>query len=136
MRKTAILGIGQIKIDEHWELSLREIGGNAAFWKLMDKFFAADTASIAATEIPKLAAAVGIDQNKMATCIGTDKYAERVQRDFQEGVTIGVKGTPYTVVWNKKTGKQIAINGAYPYDNVKTVVGIVAASQQNPTDTK
>jgi predicted DsbA family dithiol-disulfide isomerase len=47
-----------------------------------------------------------------------------------------VKGTPYTVVWNKKTGKQIAINGAYPYDNVKTVVGIVAASQQNPTDTK
>ena len=31
MRKIAILGIGQIKIDEHWELSLREIGGNAAF---------------------------------------------------------------------------------------------------------
>jgi len=31
MRQVAILGIGQIKIDEHWDLSLREIGGNAAF---------------------------------------------------------------------------------------------------------
>jgi len=31
MRQVAILGIGQTKIDEHWELSLREIGGSAAF---------------------------------------------------------------------------------------------------------
>jgi acetyl-CoA C-acetyltransferase len=31
MRQVAILGIGQTKIDEHWDLSLREIGGNAAF---------------------------------------------------------------------------------------------------------
>ncbi len=36
MRKVAILGIGQIKIDEHWELSLREIGGNAAFAAMQD----------------------------------------------------------------------------------------------------
>ncbi|MEP0805394.1 MAG: thiolase domain-containing protein [Chloroflexota bacterium] len=36
MRKIAILGIGQTKIDEHWELSLREIGGNAAFAAMQD----------------------------------------------------------------------------------------------------
>ncbi|HXD10371.1 MAG TPA: thiolase domain-containing protein [Anaerolineales bacterium] len=36
MRKVAILGIGQIKIDEHWDLSLREIGGNAAFAAMQD----------------------------------------------------------------------------------------------------
>ena len=36
MRQVAILGIGQTKIDEHWELSLREIGGNAAFAALQD----------------------------------------------------------------------------------------------------
>jgi acetyl-CoA C-acetyltransferase len=36
MRKTAILGIGQTKIDEHWDLSLREIGGNAAFAAMQD----------------------------------------------------------------------------------------------------
>jgi len=36
MRKIAVLGIGQIKIDEHWEKSLREIGGEAAFAAMQD----------------------------------------------------------------------------------------------------
>ncbi|HSM71116.1 MAG TPA: thiolase domain-containing protein [Anaerolineales bacterium] len=36
MRKTAILGIGQTKISEHWDLSIREIGGNAAFAAMQD----------------------------------------------------------------------------------------------------
>ena len=36
MRKVAILGIGQIKIGEHWDLSLRELGGNAAFAAMQD----------------------------------------------------------------------------------------------------
>ena len=36
MRKIAILGIGQTKIGEHWEKSLREIGGDAAFSAMQD----------------------------------------------------------------------------------------------------
>ena len=36
MRKIAILGIGQTKIAEHWDLSVREIGGNAAFAAMQD----------------------------------------------------------------------------------------------------
>src|SRR5512134_2010850 len=36
MRKVAILGIGQIKVDEHWDLTLRELGGNAAFAAMQD----------------------------------------------------------------------------------------------------
>ena len=36
MRQIAILGIGQTKIDEHWDLSLREIGGNAALAAMQD----------------------------------------------------------------------------------------------------
>jgi acetyl-CoA C-acetyltransferase len=36
MRQVAILGIGQTVIDEHWEKSLRDIGGEAAFLALQD----------------------------------------------------------------------------------------------------
>jgi acetyl-CoA C-acetyltransferase len=36
MRKVAILGIGQTKIGEQWEKSLREIGGDAAFAAMQD----------------------------------------------------------------------------------------------------
>ncbi|CAG1013003.1 acetyl-CoA C-acetyltransferase [Anaerolineales bacterium] len=36
MRKVAILGIGQTKVGEQWEKSLREIGGDAAFAAMQD----------------------------------------------------------------------------------------------------
>ncbi|MFZ5910683.1 MAG: thiolase domain-containing protein [Chloroflexota bacterium] len=36
MRPVAILGIGQTKIDEHWDKSLRDLGGEAAFAALQD----------------------------------------------------------------------------------------------------
>jgi len=36
MRPVAILGIGQTKIDEHWNKSLRDLGGEAAFAALRD----------------------------------------------------------------------------------------------------
>ena len=36
MRKVAILGIGQTTIGEHWDKSLREIGGEAAFAAMRD----------------------------------------------------------------------------------------------------
>lgn len=36
MRKVAILGIGQTRIDEHWDLSLRELAGEAGFKAIED----------------------------------------------------------------------------------------------------
>jgi hypothetical protein len=31
-------------------------------------------------------------------------------------------------VWNRKTGKQMPLNGAYPFDNVKTILGLVISA--------
>ena len=36
MRKIAILGIGQTKVDEHWGKSLKELGGEACFTAMQD----------------------------------------------------------------------------------------------------
>ncbi|GAB4418415.1 MAG: thiolase domain-containing protein [Anaerolineales bacterium] len=36
MRKVAILGIGQTKVDEHWDKSLKVLGGEAAFAAMQD----------------------------------------------------------------------------------------------------
>jgi len=36
MRQVAILGIGQTKVDEHWDKSLRELGGEACFDAMQD----------------------------------------------------------------------------------------------------
>jgi len=36
MRQVAILGIGQTKVDEHWDKSLKELGGDACFAAIQD----------------------------------------------------------------------------------------------------
>jgi acetyl-CoA C-acetyltransferase len=36
MRQVAILGIGQTKVDEHWDKSLKELGGEACFAAMQD----------------------------------------------------------------------------------------------------
>lgn len=106
-----------------------ELGGNTGFWKFESELFSPDTASIAPEALPALATAAGLDAAKFNTCLTSGKWAARVQKDFEDGVQVGVHGTPYSIVWNRKTGKQMPINGALPFDSVKTVLGIVSASQ-------
>lgn len=65
--------------------------------------------------------AVGIDQNKFSSCLSSGKYKERVDRDLNEGSTIGVDGTPSTFI----NGTKIA--GAYPYADVKAAIDAALA---------
>ncbi len=106
-----------------------ELGGNEGFWKFESEIFSADTKSIAPDALPSLATAAGLDAAKFNACVTSGKYAARVQKDFEDGAQVGVHGTPYSIVWNRKTNTQMPINGALPFDNVKTILGIVSASQ-------
>lgn len=54
--------------------------------------------------------------SKFAECINSGRTAPLVQADYQEGVSIGVRGTPGTFINGQ------SIPGAVPYDQVKSVV--------------
>jgi len=63
MRQVAILGIGQIKVDEHWDLSLRELGGNAAFAAMQD----AGTDKVDALFVGNMLSPMVSGQNQLGT---------------------------------------------------------------------
>ena len=63
MRQVAILGIGQTKIDEHWDLSLREIGGHAALAALQD----AGMDKVEALFVGNMLSALVSGQNQLGT---------------------------------------------------------------------
>jgi len=65
MRKVAILGIGQTKIDEQWDKSLREIGGEAAFAALQD----AGTEKVDALFVGNMLSPIVNGQNQLGTFI-------------------------------------------------------------------
>lgn len=63
MRKAAILGIGQTKIGEHWEKSLREIGGEAALAAMQD----AGVDSVDALFVGNMLSPIANGQNQLGT---------------------------------------------------------------------
>ena len=66
MRKVAILGIGQTKVDEHWDKSLREIGGEAAFLAMQD----AGMESVDALYVGNMLSSMVSGQNQLGAFFG------------------------------------------------------------------
>lgn len=98
-----------------------DIGGNDAYWKMHDKIFAAMPA-MELSQLPDLASQVGLSKEKVKECIDSGKFANKVKDDLAAGSTAGVAATPTTVVYDMKTGKTKTIEGALPYESVKTTI--------------
>lgn len=66
MKKVAILGIGQTKVDEHWSKSLRDLGGEAAFLAMQD----AGVDKVDALYVGNMLSPMVSGQNQLGTFFG------------------------------------------------------------------
>lgn len=89
------------------------------FWEMHDKIFegqrdwsSGDTANIS----KRYASELGLDEAEFASCLDSGKYTEEVQKDLQDGVKAGVKGTPAFFV------NGIFVSGAQPFSVFKQIV--------------
>jgi len=98
-----------------------DLGGNEAFWKFHDDLFAAMPA-IELTGLPDLAAKAGVSASAVKECMDSDKFAQKVTDQMNEGTKAGVGATPTSVIYNMKTGKSVSIEGALPFESVKQTI--------------
>src|SRR3989338_3283849 len=107
-----------------------EQGGNVKFWAYLDRLFEVTPSNngLDLAELPKIAEYVGLDKVKFNQCLESGKYAKRVTDDLADGVKSGAQGTPYSVVV-AANGKKFVINGAQPYESVKTVINQALAEK-------
>lgn len=107
-----------------------EVGGEVGLWKYLDKIFEVTPANnqLDPSELPKIAAQVGLDVAKFTTCLDSGKYASRVARDKTEGAKYGVTGTPHTFLM-KRDGDKLTlvqvISGAQPKQAVEAFIAAV-----------
>ncbi|MBI2018120.1 thioredoxin domain-containing protein [Candidatus Daviesbacteria bacterium] len=101
-----------------------ELSGNDGFWKMTDKIFEVTPSNngLNLDDLPKLAAQVGLDQNKFKACLDSGKYAAHVEEDYQSGIKAGVTGTPGNILLDTKSGKTIAVPGAVPFEQLKPAI--------------
>src|SRR5207245_631799 len=101
-----------------------EQGGNDMFWKYIDKVFSITPSNngLDPAELPKIAKDLGLDVNAFNACLSSGKYAAKIDVSIADAEKAGAQGTPYSVVWNLKTGAKVAISGAYPIEQVKAKI--------------
>jgi protein-disulfide isomerase len=73
----------------------------------------------------QLAQALGVDTAKYQACVDAKTYQKKIDADAAEAQKAGGQGTPFTVAVDTKTGKQLAISGALPYDQLKAAIGSI-----------
>ncbi|MBI2087052.1 MAG: thioredoxin domain-containing protein [Candidatus Zambryskibacteria bacterium] len=98
-----------------------EQGGNQAFWTYTDKVFERTNSndSLPESELPKIAADIGLNVGQFNSCLSSGKYAEAVKKSVEAAVKAGARGTPYSVIVDQEGEVKNIINGAEPLANVK-----------------
>ncbi|MDO8565120.1 MAG: thioredoxin domain-containing protein [bacterium] len=97
-----------------------ELGGNQVFWNYLDAVFEKTNSndSLDPAELPKIAAAVGLNVEAFNECLASDRHQVGIEASIAEAAKAGARGTPYSVILSKD-GKKTVINGAEPLANVK-----------------
>lgn len=101
-----------------------DVGGNDKFWEYLDKLFektASGGTGFAVEDLTPLAKGLGINEGKFKACLDGGKYAEKVQKELQEGQEAGVDGTPGTILI-AKDGRKALVPGAVPAQELKTEI--------------
>lgn len=99
-----------------------EQGGDEKFWDFADKIYERTTSNgtgFALDALTPLATEIGLDADKFKTCLDSNKYAQKVKDQQNEGSSAGVQATPTGVIYDMKTGKNLLVEGALPYDSLK-----------------
>lgn len=101
-----------------------ELGGNDMFWKYIARIFEITPSNnnLDAAKLPEIAVELGLDKTAFETCLNSGKYKDKVETQFQSGITAGVRGTPHSFIITTSDGKKYPIEGAQPYNTVKSVI--------------
>jgi len=93
----------------------RDQGGDEMFFKFHDKVYN-NQPSLSAESLKKWAGELGLDMAKFNGCVDSKKFDSVIDKDYSEGQSYGVSGTPAFFINGR------LISGAQPFESFKTVI--------------
>lgn len=102
-------------------------GGNDKFWAFTNMLYEKTPSNdgLDSKQLSVIAKDVGLDVNRFNTCLSSGTFATKVEADYQDGLKAGARGTPYSIIITKKDGAKIPVNGAQPYDSLKSTIDLL-----------
>src|SRR3989338_10918075 len=125
--KTNYIDTGKVKVVyKDFPLSFHENAQKAAeaaqcsfdqdkFWEFHDKIFQ-NQQDLSIISLKRFASELGLNTGKFNECLDSGKMAARVQKDVQEGASVGISGTPAFLV------NGIGVTGAQPFEVFKQII--------------
>jgi protein-disulfide isomerase len=106
-------------------------GEQGAYWEMHGKVFESQeqwSGKPDAEDIFKeLAAELELDQSQFDTCLDDGLYADRVASDIEEGMGLGVSGTPHFLV------NGLELSGAQPFESFQQQIEYFLAGGEAPS---
>lgn len=94
--------------------------GEDAFWSFTDYIF--ENIQTPVSQLETVAADLGYSSAGLTSCLENNETADFVLEDFNNGLALGVNGTPGNFIYNRETGEVTPVTGALPYENIKPLV--------------
>ena len=91
------------------------------FWPMHDKLFI-NQENLSLDDLRIYAMEVGLETEAFAQCLNSGKYATEIQQDYQDGVELGVIGTPTFFINGYK------ISGSIPRDILFNIADAILAT--------
>ncbi len=85
------------------------------YWEYHDAIFD-NQASLNLAKFEEIGNNLELDMESFSDCLDSGKYQQEVLKDFQDGQSLGVRGTPYFIIGNTP------LSGAQPFENFKAVI--------------
>ncbi|MDO8663834.1 MAG: DsbA family protein [Candidatus Wildermuthbacteria bacterium] len=87
------------------------------FWEFSDGLLA-NQSRLEKALYEELAQNLGLSMENFKNCFSARKYKDKVETDYQEGIRVGVRGTPGSFINGE------LISGALPYATLKTIIDL------------
>lgn len=97
-----------------------ELGGAEKFWQFAEEVFAGQPDSL--NNLNTIAQKIGVEKTAFDSCLSSGKYADKVQKLYDEGNTYGVTGTPNSFIVTKSG--VYPVEGAVPYAQLKQMIDL------------
>jgi protein-disulfide isomerase len=85
------------------------------FWEFHDKAYQMQS-SLSEEKVSQIAEEIGVDMREFDACVSSETYADEVEEDYQDGIDVGVIGTPTFFINGNK------IPGAIPYEIFESLI--------------
>ncbi len=100
-----------------------EVGGNDGFWDFISEVFADQESNLTDAGLKSVATNIGLDADEFASCLDAGNFTDKIEDQYQGGMTAGVTGTPGNFILNDK-GEAWLVPGALPFETLKETIDL------------